>query len=163
MPDIFLITVLFAVGAAMLVAEIFLPSHGVLSVVGLGFLIAAIVKTHQFAGPNAAIVAVLICLVLLPTASYLSIKHWRQTRVGKAIAPMNPTLTVEDTSIPVREITAMIGTTGKTISPLRPVGVCEFGGRRVSCTAKFGMLDAGVEVEGVGMSGGNLEVVEKKA
>ncbi len=163
MPDLMLIIVLFAVGAAMLVAEIFIPSHGVLSIVGVGFLIAGIAKTFDYAGSSAGITAIFICLVAVPTASFLTVKYWRQTRIGRVIAPPNPTLTIDDTSVPVREITGMIGATGTAVSTLRPVGICEFNGRRVSCVAKFGMIDADAAVEGVGMSGSNLEVVEKKA
>ena len=162
MSETVILIILFSVGVAILVAEIFLPSHGILTVVGLGFLIAAVAKTYQLHGREAGTVATLACLLAVPTGAYFAVKYWRRTTIGRMIAPPNPQLTSEDTSVPVEEIQSMIGHTGTCVSPLRPVGICEFNGRRVSCVAQFGMIDAGATVEGVGMTGSNLTVAEKK-
>ena len=163
MSDVLILVLLYGAGVLVLVSEVFIPSHGVLTVVGLGLLIAGIVRTFSYAGRDAGIIAVFACLVFVPAFAFLAIKYWHRTPIGKRISPPNPTLTAADTSVPVEEINSMIGKTGRSISPLRPVGICEFDGRRVSCVAQFGMVEAGVPVEGVGMSGTNLAVVEKKA
>ncbi|MFQ5463694.1 MAG: hypothetical protein ACE5E5_13845 [Phycisphaerae bacterium] len=163
MPDLVILVILFSVGALALVAEIFIPSHGILTVMGLGFLVAGVVMTFQSAGRDAGIVAVVACGVAIPTFGYLAVKYWPQTTIGKLIAPPNPVITPADTSVPVEEINDLIGTTGRAVSVLRPVGICEFNGRRISCVARFGMIEAGAEVEGVGMTGTNLAVIEKKA
>ena len=76
------------------------------------------------------------------------------------IAPPNPEVRASDSSVPVEEITALIGQTGRAVTTLRPVGICVFGGRRISCVAQFGMIEAESEVQGVGMTGGNLAVVD---
>lgn len=162
MPDVGVLILLFVLGAIALTAEIFIPSQGVLTLAGLGFLIAGIVRTFQDVGHGAGTAAVFACLVFVPTLAFVSVKYWRRTRIGRMIAPPNPILTSADTSVPVEEINAMIGQTGNSLSPLRPVGICEFNGRRVSCIARFGMIESGVIVEGVGMTGANLSVVEKK-
>lgn len=163
MSGIGIVILLYCVGLLMLVAEIFIPSHGILSIVGLGFLVTAVVKTFTYGGREAGVIAVLACLVFLPTFAYLSVKYWPRTAVGRRISPPNPVLTAEDTSVPIEEMAALIGRTGRSISPLRPVGVCEFNGKRISCVAEFGMVDADVIVEGVSLKGSNLAVVEKKA
>lgn len=163
MSEAVIIFILFAVGVLLLVAEIFIPSHGVLCVVGVGFLIAGIVKTHGHAGQTAGLVAGLTCLVFVPTAGFVALKYWKKTPIGRMIAPPNPEVRASDSSVPVEEITALIGQTGRAITPLRPVGICMFGGRRVSCVAQFGMIDANVEVQGVGMTGSNLAVVDVSA
>lgn len=162
MSDIGVIVVLYLVGVLILMADIFLPSHGILTLSGLGVLIAAVVKTFSYGGRDAGIVAVLGCLVFLPTFAYLAIKYWHRTPMGKLISPPNPVLTAKDVGLPVEELSRLIGATGRSVSPLRPVGICEFNGRRVSCMAQFGMLDAGVPVEGYDLSGGTLTVIEKK-
>ncbi len=162
MSDVMILALLYGVGVLMLVAEVFIPSHGILTVVGLGLLIAGVVQTFSYAGRDAGIIAVFACLVFVPAFAMLAIKYWHRTPIGKRIAPPNPTLTAADTSVPIEEINSLIGRTGRTVSPLRPVGICEFNGRRVSCVAQFGMVEAGVTVEGVGLSGTNLAVEEKK-
>ena len=163
MSDLAILIIFYAVGVLMLVAEIFIPSHGILSVAGLAFLIAAVVKTFSYGGREAGIVAVFACLVFVPAFAFVAIKYWHRTPIGRRIAPPNPTLTVDDTSVPVETLARMVGQTGRSKTPLRPVGICEFNGKRVSCVAEFGMIEAGVEVEGLRISGSNLAVQEKKA
>ena len=163
MSDMGILVLFFGVGVVMLVAEIFIPSHGVLSVAGLGFLIAAIVKTFDYGGREAGIIAVFACMVFVPTFALLAVKYWHRTPIGRRISPPNPILTSEDTTIPVEEMSALIGQTGVCKTPLRPVGICDFHGKRVSCVAEFGMIETGAEVEAVRISGANLAVEEKKA
>ena len=162
MSDLAVLIVLFAVAVLMLVAEIFIPSHGVLSVVGLGLLVGAIAKTFSYAGREAGIVAVFASAVLVPTFALVAIKYWHRTPIGRRIAPPNRSLTTADTSVPVEALSRLIGQTGRTETPLRPVGICKFDGKRVSCVAEFGMVEAGVEVEGVRIVGANLAVERKK-
>ena len=47
-------------------AELFIPSHGILTLVGLGFLVAGIVSTFQQYGQTAGTIAVFACLISLP-------------------------------------------------------------------------------------------------
>jgi len=163
MSEIGVLILLYGVGALMLLAELFIPSHGLLTVAALGFLIAAIVKTFSVGGRGAGVIAIFACLVLLPTFAYYAVKYWPHTPIGRKISPPNPVLTSSDTSVPIEEITSMIGKSGRSLTPLRPVGICEFNGRRIACVAEFGMVEAGVTVEGVGIKGCNLAVVEKQA
>ena len=162
MSEVSILILLYAVGVLFLVGEIFIPSHGILTLAGLGFLVAAVVKTFTYGGRDAGIVAVFACLIFVPAFAFLAIKYWPKTPIGRMIAPPNPKLTSADTSIPIDELERNIGQLGRAISPLRPVGICEFSGRRISCVAEFSMIEAGVVVEGVGIKGGNLSVVEKK-
>ena len=163
MSDIAILVILYGAGVLVLVSEIFIPSHGVLSVAGIGFLIAAIIKTFSCGGREAGIIAVFACLVFVPAFAFVAIKYWHLTPMGKRIAPPNPIATASDTSVPVEEMSRLIGQTGRSLTPLRPVGICEFDGRRISCVAEFGMIEAGVTVEAIRISGSNLAVQEKKA
>jgi membrane-bound serine protease (ClpP class) len=163
LSEVSILVLLFVIGVLTLVAEIFIPSHGVLSLAGLGFLAAAVYKTFTYAGREAGIIAVFACLVFIPAFAFMAIKYWHRTPIGRRIAPPNPSLTEKDTTVPVEALTQLIGQTGRTQTPLRPVGICDFGGRRVSCIAEFDMIEAGVEVEGTRISGANLAVQPKKA
>ena len=163
MSGIGFIAILFAVGILMLLLEIFIPSHGVLTIAGLGFLITAIVNTFQTGGRVAGLVSIAACMIFLPMFTYFSIKYWPHTPIGKRIAPPNPRLTAEDTSIPVEELQALVGQSGTCTSPLRPVGSCDFHGKRVSCISEYGLIESGTLVEGLRIKGANLAVREKKS
>lgn len=162
MSELGLLFMLYTVGVVVLLAEIFIPSAGVLTIAGLGFLVAAVYKTFLYAGHDVGVLAVIACLIIVPTLAYVSVKHWHRTPLGRRISPPNPVVTPADSSVPVEQMNALIGKTGRTVSPLRPVGICAFDGQRISCVAEFGMVEAGVNVEGVAVKGSNLAVVEKK-
>ena len=161
MSEIAIIALLFGAGVLVLIAELFIPSHGVLTFVGIALLVAGVVQTYSYGGEKAGAISVIACLVVLPVFVLVAIKVWPRTWVGRRIAPPNPVATTRDSSVPVEEISRYIGQTGRSLSTLRPVGICEFNGRRVSCVAEFGMLDAGVAVQGLRVLGGQLAVQEK--
>ncbi len=161
MGEIGIILVLYAVAVLLLVAEIFIPSHGILTAGGLAFLIAAVVKTFQIS-TNAGVVATLACVVLLPTAAVIAVKVWPHTPLGRLISPDNPVLTSRDVGVNVDEMESMIGRVGRSISPLRPSGTCDFDGHRFPCVAEMGMIARDMEVQVVGVKGSNLAVVAKK-
>lgn len=158
MSELAVIIILFVGGLMVLTAELFLPSHGILTVVGVGLLVAGVARTFMVYGEVAGAVSVAANLVLLPVLVMGAVKFWPKTPIGRRVAPPNPVVRASDTSIPVEELSSLIGYTGRSVSPLRPVGVCDFGGRRVSCVSQMGMIDAGVEVRAVGLSGANLVV-----
>lgn len=158
MDDSLVLFIMFAIGLLILVAEIFIPSHGVLTVVGLGCLIFGIVKTFQVHGNTAGVGAIAACLVIWPIMALLAVKYWYRTPMGKYLAPPNPTLTSADRGLETDELVPYIGARGLTVSPLRPVGVCQFGDRRLSCIAEMGIIDPQKEVMGIGVRSGQLVV-----
>ncbi len=162
MSDLAILLIMYAVGLLMLVAEIFIPSQGVLTIAGLGFLVAGVVKTFSYAGNQTGVVAIFACLVCVPAFAFLAIKYWPRTPIGRRIAPPNPIVTAADSSVPVEELSRLIGRTGRSATALRPVGICEFDGKRVSCIAEFGIVDADETVEAVRIEGSNLAVRPKK-
>jgi len=152
------IIVLYVAGLLLLVAEIFIPSHGVLTLVGLGFVVAGLVQTFSTYGQGAGLAALAACLVLLPAMAFVAVKYWRSTPIGRRIAPPNRKLTNADIGVPIDELNPLIGQKGRTVSPLRPVGICDFSGKRVSCIAQNGRVEPDVEVIGLEIQSGNLMV-----
>ena len=148
---------MYAVGIAFLVAEIFIPSSGILTVAGLAFLGAALYRTFQLS-EQAGYIALLALIIALPTAVWLSVKYWYRTPMGKKISPPNPVLTEDDTGVKLDELETLVGQHGRSLTPLRPVGTCDFDGRRIECEAEVGMIESGVNVKAVGIRGRSLTV-----
>lgn len=157
MNEIGLLILLYAVAVLLLTAEIFIPSNGVLTVVGIAFLILAIVRTFHF-GNTAGTIAIGATVVFLPAFAITAVKIWPHTRIGRKISPLNPVYSEGELGSKVGDIAPLVGKYGRTLSPLRPVGTCEFGERRLECVCESGMIDAGVMVRAVGVRGRNLEV-----
>lgn len=147
MVDWFGIVLLYAIGIVLIISELFIPAHGLVGLLGLGVVSYAIYLTYGHS-PNSAMVAAIIVILVLPIGLIISVKNWHRTPVGRRVSPPNPTLTDAD-RMPVDQMNRFVGRMGRTITPLRPVGMCEFDGKRIECKAEFGMIERGVAVEGV--------------
>lgn len=158
MGEFGILVLLYAAATLLLVAEIFIPSYGILCVVGTAFLIAAIVKTFAF-GNTAGTVSIVASLIALPALGITAVKIWPDTWIGRRIAPLNPISTKRDVGTNVVELESLVGNTGRSLTPLRPAGSCEFLGRRIQCVAESGMIEAGVGVTAVAVRGANLAVI----
>ncbi len=157
MEDLFTAIILQVIGITLLIVEIFIPSYGLLALSGLGCLGTGI----WFAfGKSAAAgyISTLIALVLVPSLAIVAIKIWHRTPFGKKISPPNPKLTEADTSVDTARIEPMVGTVRRAMAPLRPIGTCEFDGRRVQCRAEMGMIQKDQPVLAVGVDGPELVV-----
>ncbi len=129
------IFVLLAIGIVLLIGELFLPTHGLLGVVGLLALVIAVGETlllNQFAG--VALLAAM--LIATPFAWAAAMRIWPKTPIGrKMILP--PVVAIPDPPA------IHLGQTGRALSELRPMGVCDFAGRKVEATSQIGMIEAG--------------------
>lgn len=157
MDDLSLAIVVQLVGVALLVLEVFLPSHGLFGLAGLGCLTAGVYMGFRVS-PRAGYVSLAAAIIIVPSLAGIGVKFFRRTAIGRRVVPPNPVLTAADTGVDTRDLRPLIGATGRSVSPLRPVGACEFNGRRVQCVAEYGLIEPGVSVKGVGIVGDSLAV-----
>ena len=158
MEPLSVVIVLFAVGLFILVAEIFIPSHGILCFVGLGFLAYAVYRAYADLGTTAGHTGVAATIVSVPTLALIAVKTFHRTPWGRKIAPANPIVLAEEFAPQHEALKQYIGQTGRTITALRPVGTCMFGGERINCVAETGMIEDQAEIEAIGIRGRELEV-----
>jgi membrane-bound ClpP family serine protease len=156
--EILILFLLFAIAVMFLIADLFLPSHLLLTFTGVGFLIWAIVRTFAVAGHTGGVIAILASGVFLPLFAYIAIRVWPHTPIGRRIAPPNPVSTAADSSVPMVELAALVGRPGRAVSTLRPSGICEIDGKRVSCIAEAGLIEAGAPVVALRIMNTNLLV-----
>ncbi len=147
MPDSLIIALLYIFGAALMVAELFLPAGGLVGIIGLIIMGVGLYLTYE-ASTTAAMISFIIIIVVVPMATIIAIKNWHRTPVGKRISPPNPNLSSRD-RMPADEYKAMIGTQGKSLTMLRPVGTCLFNNQRVECKAEHGVIRSNEQVEAI--------------
>ncbi|MBN1489237.1 MAG: hypothetical protein JXA69_04910 [Phycisphaerae bacterium] len=157
MDSVLSLAILYALGVILLVAEIFLPSHGALSIVALGFLGWAVFQTFRFS-ESAGYVALVLLAIFLPAFTIVAVRTWHRTPIGRRISPANPVLTAEDTGPRPDLLQPFIGQVGTSLTPLRPVGECQFGDKKVECVAESGMIARGTPVRAVGIINMSLAV-----
>ncbi len=129
------ILLLFAIGIVLLAAELFLPTHGLLGVMGIICLVVAIAKTfliNQWIGVGVMLASVSAIPFVWSAAMHL----WPKTPLGKKL--ILPSKESVPEPPPVH-----LGQTGVTMSEMRPMGVVEFAGQRVEAASEIGMIEAG--------------------
>jgi membrane-bound ClpP family serine protease len=131
------------VGVVMFVAEFFLPTHGVLGVLGGVVLLAAVgvcFAINQYLG----VTMLLGGTLLAPVVGAAMVRLWPRTWVGRKILLPE----VDSRPEPLR---FHIGEVGVAVSELRPMGICEFdGGRRLEAVSEHGIVAAGSRVKVMG-------------
>jgi len=143
--------VLIAAGAALLAAEVLMPTGGFLVVGALLFFALGVGTILYYGDSVEAAVALGGMAVGLPAAGFVAVTAWRRMAIGGA-------LDAGDVTAAPSDVDGLKNRVGKTVSPLRPSGTAEFDGRRVEAMTEGTMLDAGVWVRCVAVRGGTAIV-----
>lgn len=153
---------LLVVGVMLLVAEVFIPSGGVISVLSTLSLVAALVCAYQawwgtsqgsFWGFVAGMA--LILPVVIIGAFYV----WPSTPLGKraileAPAPHEVASFVEQEE----KYRQMVGKVGETATMFNPAGIVRIDGHRVHCQSEGIILEAGTRVRVISARGNSVVV-----
>jgi membrane-bound serine protease (ClpP class) len=154
---------LIGLGFLLLVAELFIPSGGILFVLSVSSIAVGIafVFSHD---TTTGLLTLLGVGVALPVLGALLLYLWPRTRLGRRLfLPPSP---ADDTVAAMahnQELEALKGRFGKTISALRPAGVVDFDGRRVDSLTEGMMVEPGRWVRCIDVRAGRVLVrpVEK--
>ncbi|HVK15660.1 MAG TPA: hypothetical protein VM533_01850 [Fimbriiglobus sp.] len=145
--------VLIGCGVVLLVAEFFLPTGGVLVVVGLGLIAAAVGVILYYGSTMEAVAAVIATCIGIPIAWNVLIYGWQ--RMSRQVTLDSETVQATVANTPeAAELEQYKGRYGKTVSPMRPSGTVEIDGRRLDALTEGMMLDAGAWVKCVGVGSG---------
>ncbi len=148
---------LFLACAALLVAEVFVPSGGLLTVGAVACVAGGITLFFQYSA-TMGWVGVVVAMVLIPTVLIVTYRILPKTRFGRAVTLTPPDRAVGDAVPDKEQLKALIGEQGTVKSPLHPVGVCDFSGRRVECVVETGYVDVGAKVRVIRVQGSQLTV-----
>ena len=153
---------LLAVGLAVLVIEIFVPSGGLLAVLTLMCLTGGLIFAFQEwwgTDPAAFWLYVGSAVVLVPATVTGAFVMLPRTKLGRRLLQEPPT--AEELAPMAAEgarLAALVGRRGVTLTPHSPGGMVEVEGERHHAEARGPMLDPGRPVEVVGVRGRRLVV-----
>jgi len=148
---------LYFVSAALIVAEVFVPSGGLISICSLGCLIGGIAIFFRH-GSTAGWIGVIIAVIMIPTVLVIAYKLFPKTGFGKAVTLTPPQRQRGDAVPDTEQLKDMLGAVGVVITPLRPVGMCDFSGQRLECVAESGYVDKDKKIEVIGVESTQLTV-----
>lgn len=147
-----------AVGLLLLVAEVFIPSGGLIGVLAVGFLGVSLYLA--FSTTSHGLVFLIVTVVLMPLMLMLAVYLWPRTPMAKYLFlnPPSPEDVAPDSQDLVLE--RLVGQFGRTLTPLRPSGRVDFEGRRFEGVSEEGLIPSGVLVRAVQVRSGRLVVRE---
>ncbi len=148
---------LYVLFVALLVAEVFVPSGGLISVCAVACLIAGTIiffKQSTVAG----MAAVILGAVMVPSVLIYAYKAFPHTRFGKRVTLAPPERQQGDAVPDTPELEELLGAVGVVLTPLHPVGMCDFAGRRVECVAESGYGEKNKKVEVINVESTQLTV-----
>jgi membrane-bound ClpP family serine protease len=154
----FLIAIfLYLACAALFIAEVFIPSGGVISVLALVCFIGGVaIFFHHSVG--AGIIGIVVAVVMIPTVWVIAYKRFPQSRFGKSIMLAASGKRQGDAVRDSEQLGKLLGAEGTVLTPLRPVGMAEFGGQRLECVAESGYVEKDKKVKVIHVEGTQLTV-----
>ena len=137
---------LYFASAALIIAEVFVPSGGLISICALGCLIGgvAIFFNHS---TTAGWIGIVTAIIMIPSVVIIAYKIFPNTRFGKSVILTPPKRQQGDAIPDTDQLKELLDAVGLVLTPLRPVGMCDFSGQRVECVAESGYVDKGKKVK----------------
>lgn len=148
---------LYLACAALIIAEVFIPSGGLISICALGCLIGgvAIFFNHSM---TVGWIGIAIAAAMIPTVVIIAYKLFPKTRFGKSVILAPPKRQAGDAIPDTEQLKKLLGSVGVVQTPLRPVGMCDFDGRRVECVAESEYIGKDKKVKVIDVEGTQLTV-----
>jgi membrane-bound serine protease (ClpP class) len=156
MDPLTLAYLLIVLGLALLIAELFIPSHGILFLSSTLCIIAgvALAFIHDAAYGMVTLIAVFI---VVPALSTLMLYLWPRTPMGRRLILRDRDEATAQ--LPVNlELEGLRGRYGRALSDLRPAGTVDFDGKRVDTISEGLMVPAGSWVKCVDVRAGTVVV-----
>jgi membrane-bound serine protease (ClpP class) len=158
MDNLTLAYVLIGLGLALLLAELFLPTGGVLFVLSVGALVVGVAMTFSY-DQSTGVVTLIAVFVAIPLLGAIAFHYWPKTPLGKRFFLSGPDQDATVASMPVNlELEQLRGRYGRSISALRPAGVTEFDGRRVDTMSEGPLIEPGQWVRCIDVKAGRVIV-----
>jgi membrane-bound ClpP family serine protease len=143
--------------AVLIIAEVFVPSGGLISICAFVCLVGGIVIFFQHSS-TAGWIGVVTAVVMIPSLLIIAYKIFPKTRFGKSVTLTPPQREQGDAIADTQELKELLGAVGLVLTPLRPVGMCDFSGQRVECVAESGYIDKGKKVKVIRVQSTQLTV-----
>jgi membrane-bound ClpP family serine protease len=143
--------------AVLIIAEVFVPSGGLISLCALACFGGG---TWIFFQHSAAAgwIGVGIAAVMIPCVLIFTYRIFPKTRFGKSVTLTPPERQHGDAVPDTSELKELLGEVGVVLTPLRPVGMCDFSGQRVECVAEGGYVDKDKKVKVIDVQSTQLTV-----
>ncbi len=152
-------TILIALGILLVFIEILiLPGFGAAGVPGIIIFCVGVGMIWTNAGVKTALIFTSIALIFVIPIAIILLSLIRETSIGKTFILDAAESSDKGYHAAPRELTALVGKSGKTITPLRPAGVALINGQRVDIVTQGEFVEPETEIEVIQVEGSRVVV-----
>ena len=149
--------ILLGVAIFLLFLELFLPSGGMLAIVGAVAVVGSLVCFFLHS-TTAGLVALGMGIVFGPVCVWLVFRWWMDSPIGRRMILGGDQLHLDQTQAEAHAASEhamkeranihsdLVGATGTAETPLRPVGIIRLNGQRLEALSEHGIIEAGTTV-----------------
>jgi membrane-bound ClpP family serine protease len=150
--------ILQLVGILVIIAEIILPSGGILSILATGLFGYSLYLVFTSISASAGMAFIIADLVIVPILVYFGIKF-----LAKSPVTLRTKLSREDgVTVQSSEQNDFLGSAGLAITDLRPSGVARIKDQRLDVVTRGEYLESQTEIIVIAVSGNQIIVKQKE-
>lgn len=146
--------VLIVLGLALLCAEIFIPSFGVVGGLGLVAIVSGVILTASSVSQG-----IIMLIVILAIGVILMFLLYKLFASKRSPFVLKESLKEDQGS---EHLKYFIGKKGEALTPLRPSGTADFDGVRLDVLTRGEFVEKGTEIEVLEIQGNRIIVATKK-
>lgn len=148
---------LLAFGLILLIAEVFIPSGGLIGLLALSCIALSLWRAFD-QSTDLGLKFLLADFILMPMVMMLAVYLWPRTPLAKRVFLKPPGPDDIEASHSGRRLDHLVGQLGRALTPLRPSGMVDFDGRRLDGLSEDGLIPAGTLIRAVRVRSGQLIV-----
>ncbi|MCC7086934.1 MAG: hypothetical protein IT427_18195 [Pirellulales bacterium] len=147
-------TLLLLFGLLLVMAEIFIPTGGILGFLSFSSIVAAIVMAFNQGGSATGLMFLVIACVAVPSAIAVGFRLLPETPMGKRLLPSIPTAAdVMPDDEQRRRLRGLVGKLGRAKSKMLPSGAVEVDGHVVDAVSQGMAIESGEPVRVIEVRG----------
>lgn len=148
---------LLAFGLLLLIAEVFIPSGGLIGLLAICCLILSLWQAFR-QSTTTGLWFLVADFLLMPLALAAAMYLWPRTPLAKRVFLRPPAPEEIEVAHSSHRLDHLIGQFGRALTPLRPSGMVDFDGRRLDGLSEEGLIPSGSLVQAVRVRSGQLVV-----
>lgn len=158
--------ILLAGALALLLLEVFVPSMGVISLIGVTLAIVGLVLLFRY-DTLTGVISLLAMGVLGPLVMAFGLKVFPHTPIGRAMLYGGKSEEQIEQEAAAKHADAdkrlaLMGMEGVALTALRPIGTVQIDGKRYDALSELGILPAGTKVRVSAVDGTQIKVRQIK-
>jgi len=150
---------LLLLGLALLFAEVFVPSGGVLGFLSIVSLVSGVIWAFYYRGPQAGFLFLVMTVVLAPVALVAAFRWWPKTPMGRRLLLDVPTSEEVLPDTPQRRaLRQLVGKIGVAKSLMLPSGAVEIDGQAHQALSEGPAIEPGQRIRVIEVRGNRVLV-----